>query len=610
MSQQLPALGRREQPSQVSESEVTVPAKKRRRPALACRQCRRRKVRCDQNKPCNNCTKSRIADCTYPQNHVPGTTADKEQISSRRQVVPLAPRVVAPLTTERSPRVYGGIRNSPSISHGTAHSSSSLATSPNVNASHAGSQSRDDGSNVVDVLLARINNLERTVSELPGSDDKAPRSTTASRPATPAKDKRSLRFGNQSNWLNNTSLYSKILRVLGQARAEKSQLGHNFARCQGLGEQIEKQLTVSDAPPAIGRRLPERGVADELLNNYFHFFEGSLRVLHVPSFRADYEKFWQQPRDRAGSGGAADGVFLLSLQLCLALGATAHSDPLRWRAAASQWLLEAQTWISSSAISVSKRPPPLEELQLACLVVMAKANASGNDHVHQCWVSAGDLVRKAMWAGLHRDPGSNNPGGLFQAEMRRRLWATILELNLLLSLQAGRSPLMSIWDYDTHPPGELRDDDLIDKPRPGAQQSVTTESETFADSSVQLAFFNSFELRLEIVCKVNRMGQDMSYDELLGLHSELSKAQKNMELRLSPDKMSSESKSQAALADIFLSRYFLALHLPVLGVAIKNPAFHFSRRFCLATAVRVAEISGVSHKRGHEVAEESPRNLH
>lgn len=47
-------------------TDASRPApKKRRRPALACAQCRARKVRCDRTSPCSNCIKSRIPDCTY-----------------------------------------------------------------------------------------------------------------------------------------------------------------------------------------------------------------------------------------------------------------------------------------------------------------------------------------------------------------------------------------------------------------------------------------------------------------------------------------------------------------------------------------------------------------
>ena len=49
-------------------SESTVPAPKRRRPALSCEQCRRRKIRCDRSCPCGPCRQSKNARCTYSPN--------------------------------------------------------------------------------------------------------------------------------------------------------------------------------------------------------------------------------------------------------------------------------------------------------------------------------------------------------------------------------------------------------------------------------------------------------------------------------------------------------------------------------------------------------------
>lgn len=46
--------------------------KRRRRPALACVQCRGRKVRCDRTSPCNNCLKYPGSECTY-SSAVPGS---------------------------------------------------------------------------------------------------------------------------------------------------------------------------------------------------------------------------------------------------------------------------------------------------------------------------------------------------------------------------------------------------------------------------------------------------------------------------------------------------------------------------------------------------------
>lgn len=47
-------------------NEYQTPPRKRRRPALSCVQCRRRKIKCDRNTPCNNCMQSKkAATCCY-----------------------------------------------------------------------------------------------------------------------------------------------------------------------------------------------------------------------------------------------------------------------------------------------------------------------------------------------------------------------------------------------------------------------------------------------------------------------------------------------------------------------------------------------------------------
>ena len=53
----------------ITMSGVTVPARKRRRPALSCIECRRRKIKCDRNMPCNHCIQSKNAVCSYKDLH-------------------------------------------------------------------------------------------------------------------------------------------------------------------------------------------------------------------------------------------------------------------------------------------------------------------------------------------------------------------------------------------------------------------------------------------------------------------------------------------------------------------------------------------------------------
>jgi hypothetical protein len=49
----------------MADSDLDTP-RKRRRPAQSCEQCRRRKIRCDQNMPCGSCVRARASlQCSY-----------------------------------------------------------------------------------------------------------------------------------------------------------------------------------------------------------------------------------------------------------------------------------------------------------------------------------------------------------------------------------------------------------------------------------------------------------------------------------------------------------------------------------------------------------------
>lgn len=53
------------------------PKRRRRRPALSCEQCRRRKMKCDRSDPCAQCVQARNRQCTYSsQPLTPSATGD------------------------------------------------------------------------------------------------------------------------------------------------------------------------------------------------------------------------------------------------------------------------------------------------------------------------------------------------------------------------------------------------------------------------------------------------------------------------------------------------------------------------------------------------------
>lgn len=93
-------------------------------------------------------------------------------------------------------------------------------------------------------------------------------------------------------------------------------------------------------------------------------------------------------------------------------------------------------------------------------------------------------VNLAMRMGYHPD-FSHFPGiSPLKSEMRRRLWATVLQGDILISSQMGMPRMISGWQCDTAEPRNLNDTDLdqdtSELPPPRPETEITTALGTIA----------------------------------------------------------------------------------------------------------------------------------
>ena len=198
-----------------------------------------------------------------------------------------------------------------------------------------------------------------------------------------------------------------------------------------------------------------------LVDSYLESFETTYRVLHVPMFRRQYEKFWRAPHETASS-------FLVALLLVMAVVQCVNpqEEPAflgrssRPREKASRWIAVCDSWLRAQSCT----DVTLVNYQVGILLFLAKPmNAI---KIKRAWTSAGDLVRQACAPGLHRDPASTACKiSIFDQEMRRRLWATIMEFELLTAIDKGMPAAVSVGDWDCQPPANVQDEEVDEHSR-------------------------------------------------------------------------------------------------------------------------------------------------
>jgi hypothetical protein len=82
------------------------------------------------------------------------------------------------------------------------------------------------------------------------------------------------------------------------------------------------------------------------------------------------------------------------------------------------------------------------------------------------WVLLGLVMRLALRAGYQRDASNFPEFSIFDGEMRRRVWATLVQFDALASSQVGLPSMVKESQCDTAEPLNLLDDDL--------EESLTT----------------------------------------------------------------------------------------------------------------------------------------
>ena len=318
--------------------------------------------------------------------------------------------------------------------------------------------------------------------------------------------------------------------------------------------------------------LPPRQVIDELVAVYLDCFERTHRILHVPSFRREYARYWGSPQTVA-PGFVAQLLLMMASVLVLRNHSTAELSGGKpaTQETALEWVEAAESFLQRH----TKRPD-LRVFQIYCLSMVAR-RVNGLS-ANQAWIATGNLVKLAMSAGYHREPNSSAKVSPFYIEMRRRIWATIVELDLQASVDRGMPPSVREGDFNTIAPMNISDHAIVE---PHSDLPTAEPSEVFTDSAFQAFLSKSLLLRLRICAWANSTKIELNYEDALNMDEELSGHLNSIPV-WSPsvaDGASNQQMSRIRVAiELTLRQYLIIFHTPFASLAQQIPKYAHSRR--------------------------------
>ncbi|EFE40106.1 hypothetical protein TRV_05175 [Trichophyton verrucosum HKI 0517] len=529
-SQQQQQQQQREQREHEEEPEAEQqhekePKKKRKRRTIACLQCRTRKVRCDLEFPsCGRCAKGPWPDACVYENAGPTTWSSTGTLPATRSLSNEQSRSRA----DADGRDVRGDASSSRLSE-----EQRIRELERVVLSFAQSQAYAKQG----MAMGRLHSRAAADSEIQHTP--SPRSTqysrdeagsitttTTTRPDAHSRPLLGVK-GNRTRFYGLSNVAS-LVTEFGDLRAYTKDLKSRFPALANIRnlkalkkdlDQIRRPLSGESALDAVFLTglLPARPVTYNLVQYYFAFSSSTYHVLHKQTFYERLQDLYQHPQQAAAS-------FVVQLLLVLSIvwsvdapepvAPSSDKSVTVTRNMAMEWIHWGDTWLFHSGI----KRPNMVLLQTRCLLVLAKdANYTQKN---QAWAATGTIVKLAMSAGYHRELGPDAKVSHFDREMRRRIWSTIVELDLNASFDRGMPPTIQAVDYDALPPININDEDITESstqyPEPKHWQIPT-------DSSFQVTLARSVDLRLRICALVNAPRIAISAAQLSELDDELTR---------------------------------------------------------------------------------------
>ena len=341
-----------------------------------------------------------------------------------------------------------------------------------------------------------------------------------------------------------------------------------------------------DASAALSRMLdilPIRSICEKHVKVYLTYWEKVFRILHIPTFLEECERFWeaQDPRTPAFSSFVPQLIAVLAVAFSTDSGGFADRRSAEDLSQTCRDLVRA--WLDSLN---SKKRNELSALRAHTLVVLAEMMMM--TPINKLWTATGTLVRSAMNMGLHRDPGDSTEFSIFQREMRRRIWVSIVELDLQTSLTHGMPTMVREGDFQCFSPANVNDIDLFEAM---TELPESKPSHEFTDSLTQLILVKSLSRRLMALSIADRASLKMDSQEVLECGADLERSLEDFPVSL---KFGSTERNEVpglffnqVMLNLYIRRTLLSLYRPLIFHKSREGSSAKARDACLGSSLAI-----------------------
>lgn len=208
------------------------------------------------------------------------------------------------------------------------------------------------------------------------------------------------------------------------------------------------------------------------------------------------------------------------------------------------------------------------------------------------WFLLGDIVQLAVSLGYHRDSSRFPNISPFEGEMRRRVWAAVMQFDFRLSVRMGLPRLVKSQDYDTCEPRNIFDEDFNSESTEIPSSRPDTEVTPMLFSLARSRIDHTGRLVLDLVSGL----EDPSHQDIMDMDLRLQNTNSSLPciFQWQPLSQSFGVSPRIILTRIWLQlgihRLVIWLHRKYLSSSYSHAEYGASRNACVMAAMRTLEL--------------------
>ncbi|KAL2837462.1 hypothetical protein BJX68DRAFT_273078 [Aspergillus pseudodeflectus] len=202
--------------------------------------------------------------------------------------------------------------------------------------------------------------------------------------------------------------------------------------------------------------VPPKAQVGRLVSKYFNSLDLAVWISHPPTFQDQYDRFWGDQ-----NSAMLNWLSILFSIMCLATDLMLHSgQPLPLTDSTGQESVITFRKCSAQCLLLSNYTRPTTHTVDALLLYFYTELVHLHDTDFGLHLVLTMMIRVAMKMDYHRDSSHYPEISIFTGEMRRRAWALLVQLDILVSLQVGLPRMINDRDCDTQAPRNIPAEEL------------------------------------------------------------------------------------------------------------------------------------------------------